>query len=401
MDVRHGWYPKDGEQRLFSELLSRGACPGMERIQSLDEAADGCDAVLAITVEGTGYYTTQETVEIVSPPKKILETLSATAGASNFHATLEGLVRSACVQAQRVARLRRKDRTAPAASPVAAAPAVDERKMRELIAQAVREAAPPRSAPKAPETPTESDVDAPKYRREPNPADVAIIVGIEQYQDLPPAALAERDARAVKRHALALGFPERNILLLTGSRATKTSLVKNIETWLARNAGPTSSVLFYYSGHGAPDHKSGRAYLVPWDGDPAFLEETGYPVDRLYAKLGELKARRVVVALDACFSGTGGRSVLAKGTRPLVTRVDMGRVPPRIAALTAARADQVAGTFEEGGHGLFTYFLLQGLNAGKRSTRALHEFLETKVRDEARRQNREQSPTVAGPDSPL
>lgn len=43
----------------------------------------------------------------------------------------------------------------------------------------------------------------------------------------------------------------------------------------------------------------------------------------LYHNLGQLKAKRVVVALDSCFSGAGGRSVLASGVKPLVTKLDL------------------------------------------------------------------------------
>ena len=43
------------------------------------------------------------------------------------------------------------------------------------------------------------------------------------------------------------------------------------------------------------DVKTGQAYLVPWDGDPNFLENTAYPVSRLYRKLGELPAKQVFV----------------------------------------------------------------------------------------------------------
>ena len=42
-------------------------------------------------------------------------------------------------------------------------------------------------------------------------------------------------------------------------------------------AGEDSTVYFYYSGHGAPDLKTGQAYLVPWDGDAQFLKDTALP----------------------------------------------------------------------------------------------------------------------------
>jgi len=65
---------------------------------------------------------------------------------------------------------------------------------------------------------------------------------------------------------------------------------------------------------------------LPIDGDPQYLEDTAYPINRLYEKLNSINAKQVIVAIDACFSGAGGRSVLAKGTRPLVMEVDTGHI---------------------------------------------------------------------------
>jgi uncharacterized caspase-like protein len=152
-------------------------------------------------------------------------------------------------------------------------------------------------------------------------------------------------------------------------------------------------VFVYFSGHGAPDPASGQAYLMPWDGDPKFLENTGYPLKRLYEKLGALKTKDVVVALDACFSGAGGRSVLAKGVRPLVGKVDMGG-SGHVSVLAASGGDEITGTLEDQGHGLFTYYLLKGLNArrGASSLLPLFDYLRPKVQDAARRDNRDQTP---------
>lgn len=248
-----------------------------------------------------------------------------------------------------------------------------------------------------------SDVDAPRYKRNENEDYYAVVVGIEKYADLPEARFAERDAQAVYDHLVALGYPSRNIALLRGAAATKTGLIKNIEAWLPQNVNERSTVFFYYSGHGAPDPKAGHAYLVPSDGDPSYLEETTYPVKRLYEKLGALKAKRVLVAMDSCFSGAGGRSVLAKGTRPLVGKVDLGLTGGAVITLSASASDQISSTLEPQGHGLFTYYMLKGLNgdaadsSGKVTVRSLHAYLSPKVRDAAKRQNREQAPQLLPP----
>lgn len=238
---------------------------------------------------------------------------------------------------------------------------------------------------------------APRFAAAERPDDLAVIVGIEAYSDIASKApYAERDADAFKSYVRALGVPERNIVLLKGPKAGKASLEKNLEAWLPRMVKPTSRVYFYFSGHGAPDVKTGQAYLVPWDGDPNFLEETAYPVAQLYQKLGALPAKQVLVAMDSCFSGAGGRSVLASGARPLVGKIDTGTASGKVTVLAASASNEISGSLDDKGHGAFTYFLLEGLNAGKTTPKALNEYLTPRVQDEARRLNRDQTPQLQG-----
>lgn len=247
-----------------------------------------------------------------------------------------------------------------------------------------------------------SDVDKPSYQQAADVNKFAIVVGIEKYaKDLPPAQFADRDALAIREHLLALGYPPRNIALLTGLQATRSGIAKHLETWLPRNVNPQSDVLFYFSGHGAPDPTSSQAYLVPFDGDPEYLADSAYPIKQVHSQLSRLKARQVVVVLDTCFSGAGGRSILAKGTRPLVATVDLGSpAEGRIAIITAAEANQISGVSQEQAHGLFTYYFLRGLNGagkdgdGRITVKSIFDYLTPNVQDEARRNNRSQTPQL-------
>lgn len=247
-----------------------------------------------------------------------------------------------------------------------------------------------------------SDVDTPTYKQPERADDYALVIGIGQYKSLPAADYAARDAQAMKAHLIALGYPGRNVVLLEGADATRSGIQSYVEEWLPRNVKPSSRVFVYFSGHGAPETATGEAYLVPWDGDPKFLKTSAYSARQLYESLGRLKAPQIVVALDACFSGAGGRSVLPKGARPLVSKVDEGfSAASRLSVLAAAGGDEITGSLDEQGHGIFTYFLLKGLTAGKRSARELHEYSKPLVQEEARRQNREQTPTLHGPEAKL
>jgi len=246
------------------------------------------------------------------------------------------------------------------------------------------------------------DLSAIKARRGRNA--YAIVIGIENYrQKIPKADFATQDARLVSDYLTkTLGYPEENVIVLMNDRASYVDLAKYFEKWLPNNAETGSTVFVYYSGHGAPNPKTGDAYLVPYDGDPSFIAETGYPLKRMYDALGRLPAKEIVVALDSCFSGAGGRSVIAKGSRPLVMNLQTALVPKTVTVLAASSGDQTSSTYDEKGHGLFTYFLLKGIrnedvvrSDGSLKVDDLYSYLKPQVERIARKQyNNEQTPQL-------
>lgn len=248
-----------------------------------------------------------------------------------------------------------------------------------------------------------SDVDGYRGTTSPRPRDFALIIGIEKYRSISDAQFAERDADTFHQYArTVLGVPKDNIILLVNEHASQADLAKYLEEWLPRNVGADSRVYVYYSGHGTPDATGKNSYIVPWDGDPSYLKSRAYPLSKLYKSLDSLRAKEVIVLLDACFSGTGPRSLVAKGLRPLVV-VTQTPVPRggRLTVLTASSADEVAGTLEGQGHGMFTYFLLKGLKDSPYSKKGesaklagLYRYLREQIPAAARRQNREQTPQM-------
>ena len=243
-------------------------------------------------------------------------------------------------------------------------------------------------------------VDIPSYKERMHPQDLALIIGIEKYSgSIPKAVFAKRDAQAVLQHIQALGVPLHHIKRLTDEVATR-GRIRSAMTWLKRNTKPSSTIYFYYSGHGSPGPK-GTAYLVPFDGDPSDLAETAFPVSTLYQDLNSLPAKKIIVVLDACFTGEGKRSVLGAGVRPLVTKIKEGSVPDtgKLVVFTAARSDQESGVLDSKGHGLFTFYFLKGLNgAAERNkhvtVKDLFLYLKPRVQDEARLDNRTQTPEL-------
>lgn len=240
-----------------------------------------------------------------------------------------------------------------------------------------------------------SDVDMPPaVKAAPRPDDLAVIIGIETYQALPKSDYSKNDAGIVKDYLTALGFQERNIELVIDERATKSAVEKAVEAWLPNRATKDSTIIFYFSGHGAPEPSTGEAYMVPYDGDPNYLAVTGYPLKRLYERLEKLEAREIIVVLDSCFSGSGGRSVLAKGARPLVMMAPAETLSSKMAILTATQGSQISTSSPEKGHGVFTYYFLKAIKEGRRDLAEIYETIKPQVEDEAKRLNVRQIPSL-------
>ena len=54
--------------------------------------------------------------------------------------------------------------------------------------------------------------------------DMAVVIGVERYQDLPASDYSSSDAKLMKEYLVSLGVKERNIELLLNERATQSSI---------------------------------------------------------------------------------------------------------------------------------------------------------------------------------
>jgi len=240
-----------------------------------------------------------------------------------------------------------------------------------------------------------SDIDhIPNFKAMLREDDLAVVIGIENYQDIPKSDYSVSDARLVKEYLKAIGFKERNIELITDERATKSGIEKAMEAWLPNRIKKDSTVFIYFSGHGAPEPSTGDAYIVPFDGDPNYLSVTGYPLRRMYDKLSKLGANEVITVLDSCFSGAGGRSVLAKGARPLVMTPHAPSLPDNMVVLSATQNSQISTSSPEKGHGVFTYYFLKAIKDGKNDLADIYAALKPQVEDEAKSMNVQQQPSM-------
>lgn len=235
----------------------------------------------------------------------------------------------------------------------------------------------------------------------PQPASYALVIGIEKYRDVTAATGARYDAeRFAEMARTTLGVPEDNIHSLLDERAGKSDIAKQIR-WLQSNVPAGGRIYVYFSGHGAPDPTSGVSYIVPYDGDPQYLTESAIKMSEILGDLEKTKAKDVLAIADSCFSGAGGRSVLAPGTRPLV-RVQEVKTTARVALLSASSGAEISGPSADGRGGLFSKYLIDAIGSGQAdingdgqiSLKELEDWIKPRVKREAKKANRDQTPNV-------
>jgi uncharacterized caspase-like protein len=243
-------------------------------------------------------------------------------------------------------------------------------------------------------------------------------VGTHDSGDIPKLRYAVPDAESIYQVLIGPGgFKKEHILLMTDKTERKPTF-RNIRwalgTFLSRSARKDDTVVIFFAGHGAPEsdprglERDGLAkYLIPSDADPEDLYSTAFPMDELQTIFGRIEAERVVAFLDTCYSGAaGGRTFLAKRTRS--SQVDdlflerLTRSKGR-AIITASRPAEVSMELPELGHGVFTYYLLAGLNGaadlngdGIVTLQELYEYVEQQVTQKSRSVGGNQHPVMKG-----
>lgn len=246
--------------------------------------------------------------------------------------------------------------------------------------------------------PSDIDIHIPQSLHK-NTNTFVLIFNIENYieNDISKVDFAINDGNKFKEYCIkTLGVPEQNIHLR--SDATRNQLRSEIK-WVKNISdayGKDANLIVYYSGHGMPDEKSRRAYLLPSDGianDP----ESGYALSQLYDELGELNFNASLVLLDACFSGTKRNGEMLTASKGVAIKPSEEELSGNVAVISATQGDDTAYPDDENGHGLFTYFLLKKLQETKGNVTIgdLADYISKNVkRTSVVKMSKMQSPTV-------
>ena len=220
----------------------------------------------------------------------------------------------------------------------------------------------------------------------------AVVIGISKYQDpaVPPLTFAARDAQKFADFLTdpkGGGFEPDRVKLLTDEQATKTNVEHAFEVFLRRNAVRDDLVVVYITCHGQPEPTNPKfVYLLTHDTKVAddMLSVTAIEMAEFRDVFRrKIKAKRVVMFIDACHSGDLPCNVETMNLklRPKHFNDGMSRLGRRVeregdgsrrgpqepgtsmdrVIVTASQGNEVAQAGAKWDGGVFTHYLVQGL----------------------------------------
>ncbi|MBI5778104.1 MAG: caspase family protein [Planctomycetes bacterium] len=226
-------------------------------------------------------------------------------------------------------------------------------------------------------------------------------IGISNYDDqsIKKLPFAEEDAKSMAdfyRNNPASPMKPENITTLYGKQATSRNIRKAIGD-MSKKAKEYDTVILYYAGHGdvgKHPNKNTEYYLIPVDAEKEDLFSTAIELSEAQRLWSAVTSKRKVFIADACNSG--GFSDLRGDVDGFEKGMGEGTI-----VMTASSRGQKAIEEPKLKHGLFTYFLLQGLagaadtDGDKRvSISELKKFLDKEVPNKAKELGSAQTPVI-------
>jgi hypothetical protein len=238
----------------------------------------------------------------------------------------------------------------------------------------------------------------------------ALIVGISKYRNkagnLADLKFADADAVSLHKFLQQPGggrFSPDNMRLLLNEQATAANVRQAMTSFIGQ-AGADDLLLIFIAGHGAPDPFAPQnLYFLAHDTNVDDMAGTALAMKEFQKYLEQnVRARRLVLLVDTCHSagltGSGGEATRGVGNNPVSLYIEkMLYQEEGKAVITSSDVNELSqeSTRWGNGHGVFTHFLLEGLQ-GKADANTdrlvtvgeLFRFVRQKVRlDTQFRQN--------------
>ncbi|MTI21009.1 CHAT domain-containing protein [Fulvivirga sp. RKSG066] len=216
-------------------------------------------------------------------------------------------------------------------------------------------------------------------------------VGINEYKNTDlnlnyAAADAQSIAKTLAQKSKKL-FERVETISLSDQEATKENIMLKLSA-LSKVVKPQDVLVFYYAGHGSM--VDNKFYFIPTENTRLYsqdkLDKNAIYAGNLQQKLKDIAALKQLLIIDACQSGGSVELLATRGAGEEKALAQLSR-SAGIHVLAAAGSEQFAVEFQELGHGLFTYVLLEALSGradgspkdGKITIYELKSFIDDQV----------------------
>ena len=226
----------------------------------------------------------------------------------------------------------------------------------------------------------------------------AILIGINQYECFQPLRYAQADAQGLRNLLVdeAGLSPDRCLLLTDTSPPLRGQSTypnqENIQGWLEdlchHHLQPGDVLWLFFSGYGIT--AEGKDYLMPIEGDPTRVTETGVSMKSLFEHVKAAPAESALVLLDMNRSQSshwGG--VTGNQTVELARKLE-------VTTILSCQLDGFSHETSDLKHGFFTTALLEGLRYGQHiKLETLNRYLTNRVPELSENHSRpEQQPLL-------
>ena len=197
-----------------------------------------------------------------------------------------------------------------------------------------------------------------------------MIVGIDQYKNAKyNLNYAVADATSFQQDiqkGVANITSQSHIYSVKNDQAVRENILSKFAE-VASKANPQDIFIFYYAGHGVVAEEGNKDFfLVPHDvtqlyGNDGALVQKGISASELKKIAAGIPAQKQLYILDACQSAGALTTIATRGAAEEKAIAQLAR-STGTHWLTASGSEQFATEFDELGHGVFTYALLEALS---------------------------------------
>jgi hypothetical protein len=204
----------------------------------------------------------------------------------------------------------------------------------------------------------------------------ALIIGNNNYKDLPKLKTAQYDAQEVKR-ILEKEYGFSSTLLLD---ATRNNIMRSLNDH-RKKLTENDNFLIYYAGHGEFDEMAQKAYWLPVDA--LRDDDTNWIiVDNITANIKRISSKHVLIVADSCYSGTFTRKAVTNlGSAQAKRRYLQKMFKKSSRTLMASGGNEPVSDVGGGRHSVFANAFIKGLMNEEQEIFTAEEFYYEHIKE--------------------